>query len=71
MKCTHLACQEKIAEAIELLKTATSGLQTENSYNAYLICQLECSIGAGGWMTRDQTVGDLIDELSEVDCEAM
>jgi hypothetical protein len=60
-----MACEAEhfIAEAIENLKGAVRGLPCENRHRAYLICQLEVAIGAGGWASADSTVGDLITDI--------
>ena len=52
-----------IAEAVENLKAAVQGLSCEKNHLAYLVCRLECTIGAGGWMSGDSTVADLIKDI--------
>lgn len=54
-----------IAEAIENLKQAIAGLGAEDHHKTYLLCQLECVIGAGGWMSSDSTVADLIRDIEQ------
>jgi hypothetical protein len=55
--------EELIAEAVENLKQAVAGLPCEANHEAYLICSLECAIGAGGWMSADRTIEDLIEDI--------
>lgn len=53
--------QEKIAEAVDLLKAATSG---DEGLRRTMIAGLEILIEAGGWMSRDTTIPQLISSLN-------
>jgi hypothetical protein len=56
--------QEKIAEAIDLLKAATRG---DEYIRRTMIAHLEILIEAGGWLSSDKTIPQLIEEIQSND----
>lgn len=58
--------QELLHEVIELVQQAVAGTGAEKYTEAYLLAHLKIRAGSGhGYLTRDQTLDDVIDSLKE------